>query len=42
MKYFASVGYQGDGDIYNLKKNDSFDPGIVINVITGGRILTLI
>jgi TonB-linked SusC/RagA family outer membrane protein len=26
MKYFASVGYQGDGDIYKLKKNDSFDP----------------
>lgn len=26
MKYFASVGYQGDGDIYNLEENDSFDP----------------
>ncbi len=26
MKYFASVGYQGDGDIYNLKENDAFDP----------------
>lgn len=26
MKYFASVGYQGDGDIYDLKKNDDFDP----------------
>lgn len=26
MKYFASVGYQGDGDIYNLKENDHFDP----------------
>ena len=26
MKYFASAGYQGDGDIYDLKKNDDFDP----------------
>ena len=26
MKYFASAGYQGDGDIYELKKNDDFDP----------------
>ena len=26
MKYFASVGYQGDGDIYDLQKNDDFDP----------------
>lgn len=26
MKYFASAGYQGDGDIYGLKKNDDFDP----------------
>lgn len=26
MKYFASVGYQGDGDIYNLEENDYFDP----------------
>ncbi|MCA4520216.1 TonB-dependent receptor [Bacteroides xylanisolvens] len=25
MKYFASAGYQGDGDIYDLKKNDDFD-----------------
>ena len=26
MKYFASAGYQGDGDIYDMKKNDDFDP----------------
>lgn len=26
MKYFASVGYQGDGDIYKLQENDYFDP----------------
>ena len=26
MKYFASAGYQGDGDIYDLKENDDFDP----------------
>lgn len=26
MKYFASVGYQGDGDIYKLAKNEYFDP----------------
>lgn len=26
MKYFASAGYQGDGDIYDLKKNDDLDP----------------
>lgn len=26
MKYFASIGYQGDGDIYDLQKNDYFDP----------------
>ena len=26
MKYFASAGYRGDGDIYDLKKNDDFDP----------------
>lgn len=26
LKYFASVGYQGDGDIYDLQKNDNFDP----------------
>ena len=26
MNYFASAGYQGDGDIYDLKKNDDFDP----------------
>lgn len=26
MRYFASVGYQGDGDIYDLQKNDYFDP----------------
>ena len=26
MKYFASAGYQGDGDIFDLKKNDDFDP----------------
>lgn len=26
MKYFASVGYHRDGDIYNLKKQEDFDP----------------
>ena len=26
MKYFAPAGYQGDGDIYDLKKSDDFDP----------------
>ena len=26
MNYFASLGYQGDGDIYQLHKNDQFDP----------------
>ena len=26
MKYFASAGSQGHGDIYDLKKNDDFDP----------------
>lgn len=39
MKYFASVGYQGDGDIYKLKKMTHLIPDIVINVTTGGRIL---
>lgn len=26
MKYFASIGYQNDGDIYNLQKQENFDP----------------
>ena len=26
MNYFASVGYQNDGDIYNVKKQEDFDP----------------
>ena len=26
MKYFASVGYLNDGDIFNSKKNELFDP----------------
>lgn len=26
MKYFASIGYQGDGDIYKLEENEAFNP----------------
>lgn len=26
MSYFASLGYLNDGDIYNIQKNDEFDP----------------
>lgn len=26
MKYFASLGYQDDGSIYNVPKNDNYDP----------------
>ena len=26
MNYFASIGYQHDGDIYNIDKQDDFDP----------------
>lgn len=26
MRYFASVGYQNDGDIYNMQKQADFDP----------------
>lgn len=26
MRYFASLGYQGDGDIYKLEKNEAFNP----------------
>ena len=26
VKYFVSLGYVNDGDIYNTKKNDQFDP----------------
>ena len=26
MRYFASIGYQNDGDIYDLQKQENFDP----------------
>ena len=31
MKYFASVGYQHDGSIYNIPKNDEYDPRAYYN-----------
>ena len=31
MKYFASIGYQHDGSIYKVQKQDTFDPTIYFN-----------
>jgi TonB-linked SusC/RagA family outer membrane protein len=31
MRYFASVGYQRDGDIYNIEKQPDFDPRYYYN-----------
>lgn len=31
MRYFASVGYQHDGSIYDIKKNDVYDPRAYYN-----------
>lgn len=31
MRYFASVGFQRDGDIFNIKKQDDFDPRYYYN-----------
>ena len=31
MRYFASVGFQRDGDIYNIKKQEDFDPRYYYN-----------
>lgn len=31
MRYFASVGYQHDGSIYNIKKNEEYDPRAYFN-----------
>lgn len=34
MRYFASVGYQHDGSIYNIPKNDEYDPRAFYNRLT--------
>ncbi len=31
VRYFASVGYQHDGDVYNIKKQKDFDPRYYYN-----------
>ena len=31
LKYFASVGYQHDGSIYNIPRNDEYDPRAYYN-----------